>query len=82
MSGSSISRNSRSRPSSWSDRGERVADGERRERLEARAMDRLELLRRRQDEVEPLRDDVRDRLRPQRRVQDVRRDLGIELDRA
>ena len=42
--------------------GERVADREGRQRLETGAMDRLELLRRRQDEVEPLGDNVRDRL--------------------
>ena len=45
-------------------------------------MDRLELLRRRQDEVEPLGDDVGDRLRAERRVEDVRRDLRVEVDAA
>ena len=80
ISGSSISRNSRSSPSSWSGPGERVANGEGRERLEAGPMDRLELLRRRQDEVEPLGDDVGDRLGAQRGVEDVGGDLGVELD--
>ena len=45
-------------------------------------MDRLELLRRRQDEVEPLGDDVGDRLRAERGVEDVRGDLGVEVDAA
>jgi hypothetical protein len=39
-----------------------------------------ELLRRRQDQVEPLGDDVRDRLGSERRIEDVGRDLGIEVD--
>ena len=60
---------------------ERLADGERRQRLEAGPGGRRQLRRRRQDLVEVLGDDVGDRLAAQRGVQDVGRDLGVERDR-
>ena len=81
MSGSSISRNRRSRPSSTEPSLERLADGERRQRLEPGPRRGVELGDRRQDEVELLGDDVGDRLAAQRRVEDVGRDLGVEGDR-
>ena len=60
---------------------ERLPDGERRQRLETGPGGGRQLRRRRQDLVEVLGDDVGDRLAAQRRVQDVRGDLGVERDR-
>ena len=57
----------RSRPSSTEPPLERLADGERGERLEAGPGGAVELGDRRQDEVELLGDDVGDRLAAQRR---------------
>ena len=81
ISGSSTSANSRSTPSSRERLLERRPDGERRQRLEARGRDgRQARGRRRQHEVEPLRDDVGDLLGPQRGVDEVGGDLGVEVD--
>ena len=60
---------------------QRLANGERGQRLEAGPGRRRKLGGRRQDLVELLRDDVRDRLAAERGVQDVRRDLRVERDR-
>ena len=60
---------------------EGLADGERGERLETGPGRGVELGDRRQDQVELFGHDVGDRLAAQRRVEDVRRDLGVERDR-
>ena len=59
---------------------ERLADGDRRQRLETGARRRRQLRRRRQDLVEVLGDDVGDGLAAQRGVEDVGRDLRVEGD--
>ena len=60
---------------------ERLADGDRRQRLEAGAGRRRQVRGRRQDLVEVLGDDIGDGLAAQRGVEDVGRDLGVEGDR-
>ena len=81
ISGSSISANSRSTPSSRERLLERRPDGERRQRLEARDRDgRQARGGRRQHEVQPLPDDVGDLLGPERGVDEVGGDLGVEGD--
>jgi hypothetical protein len=57
---------------------ERLAHGERRQRLEPRPRRGRQLRGGRQDLVQLLGDDVRDRLAAQRRVEHVGRDLGVE----
>ena len=81
MSGSSISRNSRSSPTSARRRssGSRTASADSASRP-ARAVAGSSVARR-QDLVEVLGDDVGDRLAAQRGVEDVGRDLGVEGDR-
>ena len=81
MSGSSTSRNSRSRLDLVEPALERLADGQRGQRLEPGPGRRRQLGRRRQDLVEVLGDDVGDRLAAQRGVEDVGRDLRVERDR-
>ena len=81
MSGSSTSRNRRSSCDVVEPPLERLADGHRRQGLEAGAGGRRQLGRWRQDLVEVLGDDVGDRLAAQRGVEDVRRDLRVEGDR-
>ena len=79
MSGSSTSAKSRSSVLLGEGRRERLADREGGERLEARPVGRRQpRRRRRQDEVEPLGDDIGDRLAPERRVEQVGGDLGVE----
>ncbi len=81
ISGSSISANSRSTPSSrsaCSSDGRTASDDE---RLEPGRRDRRQPGRRgREHEVQPLPDDVGDLLGPQRGVDEVGGDLGVELD--
>ena len=60
---------------------ERLADGDRGQRLEAGPGRAVELDDRRQDEVELLGHDVGDGLAAQRGIEDVGGDLGIERDR-
>ena len=60
---------------------ERLPDGQRGERLEARACGSVERGRIRQDEVELLRDHVGDGLASERSIEDVGRDLRVERDR-
>ena len=60
---------------------QRLADRQRRQRLEACSRRGRQLGGRRQDLVEPLRDDVGDRLAAERGVEDVRGDLRVERDR-
>ena len=81
MSGSSSSRIQAVEPVVDEPSLERLADGERGQRLEAGPRRAVELHDRRQDQVELLGDDVGDRLAAQRRVEDVRGDLGVEGDR-
>ena len=81
MSGSSISRKQPVEPDVGEASLERLADGDRRQRLEAGPGRRRQLRRRRQDLVEVLGDDVGDRLAAQRGVEDVGRDLRVERDR-
>jgi hypothetical protein len=59
---------------------ERLADGDGRERLEPGAGRGRQLVRRRQDLVEVLGNDVGDRLAPESGVQDVCGDLRVERD--
>ena len=60
---------------------ERLADGQRGQRLEAGACRRRQLVGRRQDLVEVLRHDVGDGLAAQGGVEDVGRDLRVDGDR-
>ncbi len=60
---------------------QRLAGGDRRERLETGPGERRQLGGRRQDQVELLGDDVGDRLAAQAGVEDVGRDLGVEVHR-
>ena len=65
-------------PSSRSAVARRLTGRERGESFEARAIDGGQLLARRQDQIQALRDDIRDGLRPERGVQQVGGDLGVE----
>ena len=82
ISGSSISTNRRSTPSSRSDCSSEGRTARDAEGLEPGDGDRRQPRGgRRQDEVQPLRDDVGDLLGPQRRVDEVGGDLGVERHR-
>ncbi len=81
MSGSSISPRRRSSSASARARSSGAADRDRGERLQTRERGGVHVLGDRQLDVQPLRDDVGDRLAAQRGVEDVRRDLRVEADR-
>ena len=62
-------------------RGQRIAGGEGRQCLQPHSLDGLQLLDRRQHQVQSLGHDVGDRLRTQGCVQQVRGELRVERDR-